>query len=52
MTEPTPRRFDLLPIVILLAIVGIVCVGFWLFPYIQSMVEHSNCVGIGRTDCG
>jgi hypothetical protein len=52
MTEPNRRRPDLLPIIILVAIVGIVCAGLWLFPYVQAVVEHQNCVAVGRDDCG
>jgi hypothetical protein len=52
MTDPNPRRPDFLPIIVLLAIVGVVCAGLWLFPYLQSGVEHQNCVAVGRTDCG
>jgi hypothetical protein len=52
MTDPNRRRPDLLPIIVLLAIVGVVCAGLWLFPYLQSAVEHQNCVAAGREDCG
>jgi hypothetical protein len=52
MTEPNRRRPDFLPIVILLAIVGIVCAGLWLFPYLQSAIDRQNCIAVGRTDCG
>jgi hypothetical protein len=52
MTEPNHhQRPDVLPIVILVAIVGIVCAGLWLFPYLQSAVDRQNCVAVGRTDC-
>lgn len=52
MTEPNRRRPDLLPIVILVAIVGLVCAGLWLFPYLQSVIGRQNCIAVGRTDCG
>jgi flagellar basal body-associated protein FliL len=52
MTDPNRRRPDLLPIIILLAIVAVVVGGIWLFPYFQSVAEHQNCVAVGRTDCG
>jgi hypothetical protein len=51
MADPN-RRPDLLPIIVLLAIVGLVCAGLWLFPYLQSAVERQNCVAVGREDCG
>jgi len=52
MTDPNRRRPDLLPIIVLLAIAGVVFAGLWLFPYLQSAVEHRNCVAVGREDCG
>jgi hypothetical protein len=52
MTDPNPRRPDLLPIIILIAIVAVVVGGLWLFPYLQSAVEHQDCVAVGRADCG
>jgi hypothetical protein len=52
MSDPNPRRPDLLPIIVLVAIVGVVCAGLWLFPYLQSAVEHQNCIAVGREDCG
>jgi len=52
MTDPNCRRPDLLPIIVLLAIVGVVCGGLWLFPYLQSVAQYQNCVAVGRADCG
>jgi hypothetical protein len=37
--------------IILLAIVGLVGIVIWLFPYAQEIVQHQNCVGSGRVDC-
>ncbi len=51
MTEPDRRRPDLLPVIILLAIVGAVAAGLWLFPYVQAVVERQDCVAVGRDDC-
>jgi hypothetical protein len=51
MTEPNRRRPDLLPVIILLAIVGAVGAGLWLFPYVQAALQHRDCVAVGRTDC-
>jgi hypothetical protein len=52
MTDPNRRRPDLLPIIVLLAIVGVAVAALWLFPYHQSVVQHQNCVAVGRDDCG
>jgi hypothetical protein len=52
MPEPNRRRPDLLPAIVLLAIVGAVGAGLWLFPYVQTALQHRDCVSVGRTDCG
>jgi hypothetical protein len=52
MPNPNRRGLDLLPIIILLAIIAVVVGGIWLFPYFQSVAEHQNCVAVGRADCG
>jgi hypothetical protein len=52
MTDPKRRGPDLLPIIVLVGIVALVCAGLWLFPYVQSIFDHQNCVAIGRDDCG
>jgi hypothetical protein len=52
MTEPNRRRPDLLPAIVLLAIFGLACAGYWLFPYFQNNVQRQNCIAVGRTDCG
>jgi multisubunit Na+/H+ antiporter MnhB subunit len=52
MSDPNRRGPDLLPMIILGAIVAIVVGAIWLFPYFQSVSQHQNCVAVGRTDCG
>jgi hypothetical protein len=52
LSEPKPRKPDYLPAIILGTIVGLICVVIWLFPYLQGYVQHQNCVGSGRVDCG
>ena len=52
MADPNRPGPDLLPIIVLVGIVALVCAGLWLFPYVQSIFEHQNCVAIGRDDCG
>jgi hypothetical protein len=37
--------------IVLLAILGAVGAGLWLFPYVQAVLQHRDCVAIGRTDC-
>ncbi len=52
LPEPNPRKPDYLPAIILGTIVGLICIVVWLFPYLQGYVQHQNCVGSGRVDCG
>jgi hypothetical protein len=52
LPKPNPQRPDLLPAIILLAIVVLFCAVVWLFPYIQGFVERENCIAVGRVDCG
>jgi hypothetical protein len=51
LSEPGPRKPDLLPAIILLAIVGLIGIAIWLFPYVQGFVERQNCIAVGRVDC-
>jgi hypothetical protein len=51
MTEPNRRRPDLVPVIVLLAILGAVGAGLWLFPYVQAAIQHRDCIAVGRTDC-
>jgi hypothetical protein len=51
MTVPNRRGPDLLPAIVLVAIVAAVGVGLWLFPYVQAVLQHRDCVAVGRTDC-
>ena len=52
MTEPDRRRPDLLPVIVLLAILGAVGAGLWLFPYVQAVIQRQDCIAVGRVDCG
>jgi hypothetical protein len=52
LPEPGPRKPDYLPAIVLGTIVGLICIVVWLFPYLQGYVQHQNCVGSGRVDCG
>jgi len=47
----TPRRFDLVPILILAAIVVLILLGVWLFPRLQAALSFQDCVATGRANC-
>ncbi len=51
MPEPNFRRFDFVPVIVLLGLVGVICAGYWLFPYVQKIIQREDCVAVGRNDC-
>ena len=54
MTEPPPnppRRLDLLPIAVLLAIAALLLALWLLFPMLQNYVFWQDCTASGRTNC-
>ncbi|HEY0219981.1 MAG TPA: hypothetical protein VGC26_09505 [Afipia sp.] len=50
MANQQPR--DILPLIILIAIVSVMMLGVWLFPRAANFLDRQNCVASGRTDCG
>jgi hypothetical protein len=52
MIDPDRRRPDLLPIIILVAILAVAGAALWLFPYVQSVIQRQDCIAVGRDDCG
>ena len=50
MANQRPR--DILPLMILIAIVTVMVLGVWLFPRAANFMERQNCIASGRTDCG
>ncbi len=45
------RRPDLVPILILAAIVVLILLGVWLFPRLQDALSFQDCVATGRANC-
>jgi hypothetical protein len=39
-------------VIILLAIVGLIGIVIWLFPYMQGYVQRQNCIAAGQLNCG
>jgi hypothetical protein len=50
--EPGPRRFDVLPVLLLALLAAAMLGGLWLFPRLQAYIAHEDCIAVGRTDCG
>jgi len=43
---------DLLPLVVLVAVLAVLVGGYFLFPIVQRMLGHADCIGSGRvTGC-
>ncbi len=40
-----------LPVLALVALVGLAVLGWWLFPVLQGYVAYQDCTASGRTDC-
>lgn len=54
MTESRPPRSsgDLIPLTVLLAVLAVLVGGYFLFPRVQGMLGHADCIGSGRiTGC-
>jgi hypothetical protein len=51
MPETNPRRPDLLPVIVLAAILATIGLGVWLFPYALDYIHRQDCIAIGRVDC-
>jgi hypothetical protein len=32
-------------------LVAAISLGIWLFPYLQKIIQHEDCVAVGRNDC-
>ena len=37
--------------IVLVAVLGLIALGIYLFPRVQGMVRYQDCVANGRTDC-
>ncbi len=54
MIDPSqnpPRRFDILPLVLLVAMAALFVAAWWLFPLLQHYVYWQDCAASGRTNC-
>lgn len=51
--EPSPRRpRDLMPVVVLAAIILIALAGWLIFPAVQRSLFNQDCVASGHVNCG
>lgn len=46
------RSWDLLPILVLAAILLLALVGWWVFPAVQRAVLNQDCIAAGHENCG
>lgn len=49
---PSGRRPpDFTPWIVLVALLGLMALGLYLFPMVKSYMNYQDCVGSGRVDC-
>jgi hypothetical protein len=49
--EKDTRGFDVLPVLVLVGIVGLMLLGWWLYPKVQRYMAQQDCIATGRTNC-
>ncbi|WP_428376315.1 hypothetical protein [Lichenicoccus sp.] len=45
------RLPDFTPWIVLVALLGLMALGLYLFPMVKSYMNYQDCVGSGRVDC-
>ncbi len=48
--DPPPSR--VLPLLVLGGLVALALLVWQLFPVVQDIIAHNDCVATGRTNCG
>ncbi len=49
--EKDTQRWDVLPVVVLVALVLLMLLGWWLYPKLQHYMSQQDCIATGRTNC-
>jgi hypothetical protein len=49
--EREPRRWDVVPVLVLAAIVGLMVLGWLAYPALQRALSTQDCIATGRTNC-
>ncbi len=49
--EGNARRFDVLPVLVLVGVVLLMLLGWWLYPKLQHYMSQQDCIATGRTNC-
>ncbi len=49
--EENTRRWDVLPVLVLVGLVVLMLLGWWLYPKLQHYISEQDCVATGRTNC-
>jgi hypothetical protein len=50
--EDSGRRWDVLPVLVLVGLVLLMLFGWWLYPKLQHYMSQQDCIATGRTNCG
>ncbi len=58
MSDKQPERLpsgrrppDFTPWIVLVALLGLMALGLYVFPMVKSYMNYQDCVGSGRVDC-
>jgi len=49
--DENPRRWDVLPVAVLVGLVLLMLLGWWLYPKLQHYMAEQDCIATGRTNC-
>lgn len=49
--HPPDRPSGLVPILALALLVGVLLLGYWLFPRLQRFVAYQDCIASFHTNC-
>jgi hypothetical protein len=49
--EDDTRRFDFLPVVVLVGLAILAGLGWWLYPKLQHYMAQQDCIAVGHTNC-
>lgn len=46
-----PNRFDLVPVIVLVALAAAGLLAWHFFPLLQGAIANQDCIATGRTNC-
>jgi hypothetical protein len=49
--EDDTRRFDVVPVLVLVMVAAVALLGWWLYPKVQHYMAQQDCIAVGHTNC-